>query len=166
MFPTAAKVDELQRSVFESLYLFLPELVVCAGIILLLLTRLLRVFDRAHLGGIAVVTLVLALAVAGFQVYEANWAGSYFSGMLASDAFAGLVRCLVLVAALVTVVLTQLTGIPDRDDSEDSRYWGFIDDAAIKGKPLFIYYSFDPNVLSPFPWITEIRWDRIGGAIR
>jgi len=54
----------------------------------------------------------------------------------------------------------------NRDDSEDSRYWGFIDDAAIKGKPLFIYYSFDPNVLSPFPWITEIRWDRIGGAIR
>jgi NADH-quinone oxidoreductase subunit N len=119
MFPTAAKVDELQRSVLESLQFFLPELVVCAGIIVLLLTRLLRVFDRAHLGGIAVTTLILALLVAGYQVYVGDWAGSYFAGMLASDAFAGLVRCLVLIAALVTVLLTQLTGIPDRDDSAD-----------------------------------------------
>ncbi len=53
----------------------------------------------------------------------------------------------------------------NRDDSEDSRYWGFVDAAAVKGKPLFIYYSFDPNVLRPFPWITDIRWDRIGGTI-
>ncbi len=54
----------------------------------------------------------------------------------------------------------------NRDDSEDSRYWGFVDDSAIKGKPLFIYYSFNPNVLRPFPWITEIRWGRIGGTIQ
>ncbi|HEX7119324.1 MAG TPA: signal peptidase I [Longimicrobiales bacterium] len=53
----------------------------------------------------------------------------------------------------------------NRDDSEDSRYWGFVEEDAIKGEPLFIYYSFDPNVLRPFPWITEIRWDRIGGTI-
>jgi NADH-quinone oxidoreductase subunit N len=39
--------------------------------------------------------------------------------MLESDAFAGLARCFVLGAALLTVLLTQLTGIPDRDDSAD-----------------------------------------------
>jgi len=53
----------------------------------------------------------------------------------------------------------------NRDDSEDSRYWGFVDEAAIKGQPLFIYYSFDPNAMRPFPWLTQIRWDRIGGAV-
>lgn len=53
----------------------------------------------------------------------------------------------------------------NRDDSEDSRYWGFVEASAIKGKPLFIYYSFNPNVLRPFPWVTEIRWDRIGDTI-
>ncbi|MBI4410587.1 MAG: signal peptidase I [Gemmatimonadetes bacterium] len=53
----------------------------------------------------------------------------------------------------------------NRDDSEDSRYWGFVDKAAIKGQPLFIYYSFDPNTMRPFPWLTEIRWGRIGGTV-
>ena len=53
----------------------------------------------------------------------------------------------------------------NRDDSEDSRYWGFVDRAAIKGKPLFIYYSFDSKTMRPFPWLTHIRWGRIGGGI-
>ncbi|NIP83366.1 MAG: signal peptidase I [Gemmatimonadetes bacterium] len=53
----------------------------------------------------------------------------------------------------------------NRDDSEDSRYWGFVSAAAIKGKPLFVYYSFNPRTLRQVPWLTEIRWDRIGGAI-
>jgi signal peptidase I len=54
----------------------------------------------------------------------------------------------------------------NRDDSEDSRYWGFVDRAAIKGKPLFIYYSFDPTGMSPLPWLTQIRWHRIGDRMR
>ena len=53
----------------------------------------------------------------------------------------------------------------NRDDSEDSRYWGFVERDAIKGRPLFIYYSFDSSTLRPFPWLTHIRWDRIGGGI-
>ena len=53
----------------------------------------------------------------------------------------------------------------NRDDSEDSRYWGFVDGESIKGKPLFVYYSFNPRTLDHAPWLTEIRWDRIGGAI-
>jgi signal peptidase I len=53
----------------------------------------------------------------------------------------------------------------NRDDSEDSRYWGFVHRGAIKGEPLFIYYSFDSSTLRPFPWITQIRWGRIGGTV-
>lgn len=53
----------------------------------------------------------------------------------------------------------------NRDDSEDSRFWGFVDRQSIKGRPLFIYYSFDGNTMSLFPWITQVRWDRIGDAI-
>ena len=53
----------------------------------------------------------------------------------------------------------------NRDDSEDSRYWGFVDRGAVKGRPLFIYYSFDSSTLRPFPWLTHIRWGRIGGRI-
>lgn len=54
----------------------------------------------------------------------------------------------------------------NRDDSEDSRYWGFVDRAAVKGQPLFIYYSFDTSTMRSFPWITQIRWARIGDMIR
>lgn len=54
----------------------------------------------------------------------------------------------------------------NRDDSEDSRYWGFVDEDAVKGKPLFIYYSFSPYGVRPLPWLTQIRWRRIGGTVR
>jgi signal peptidase I len=53
----------------------------------------------------------------------------------------------------------------NRDDSEDSRYWGFVERTAIKGRPLFIYYSFDASRPRVLPWLTEIRWNRIGGVI-
>jgi signal peptidase I len=53
----------------------------------------------------------------------------------------------------------------NRDDSEDSRYWGFIDGTSMKGQPLFIYYSFDPRPSSSMPWLTDIRWRRIGGTV-
>lgn len=54
----------------------------------------------------------------------------------------------------------------NRDNSEDSRYWGFVDVQAIRGRPMFVYYSFDRDPLHPFSWITDIRWRRIGDAIR
>ena len=54
----------------------------------------------------------------------------------------------------------------NRDNSEDSRYWGFLSDDAIRGQPMFVYYSFNRDPLLPFSWLTEVRWTRIGDAIR
>lgn len=54
----------------------------------------------------------------------------------------------------------------NRDNSEDSRYWGFLDGTAIKGRPMFVYYSFARDALHPFSWLTDIRWTRIGEAIQ
>ncbi|HET7321911.1 MAG TPA: signal peptidase I [Longimicrobiaceae bacterium] len=54
----------------------------------------------------------------------------------------------------------------NRDNSEDSRYWGFLDRSSIRGRPMFVYYSFQPDPLHPFSWLTDIRWGRIGEAIR
>jgi signal peptidase I len=50
----------------------------------------------------------------------------------------------------------------NRDNSYDSRYWGFVDRKVIRGRPLFIYYSFDHDSWRALPFITAIRWDRIG----
>jgi signal peptidase I len=52
----------------------------------------------------------------------------------------------------------------NRDNSADSRYWGFVAAEEIKGKPLVVYFSKDSG--SPIPWIDEIRFDRIGDFIR
>jgi signal peptidase I len=53
----------------------------------------------------------------------------------------------------------------NRDDSEDSRYWGFVERDDIRGKPLFIYYSYDPGSPRPLRWISSIRWSRIGRTV-
>jgi len=52
----------------------------------------------------------------------------------------------------------------NRDDSEDSRYWGFVDRDAIKGRPMLVYYSFDPAA-GRVPWMTGIRWSRLGSSL-
>jgi signal peptidase I len=49
----------------------------------------------------------------------------------------------------------------NRDNSYDSRYWGFLGRDRIEGRPLFIYFSFDKNGVMPLPFFTHIRWGRI-----
>jgi NADH-quinone oxidoreductase subunit N len=124
MFPTSARIEALQSTLGNNLLLFAPELVVCGGIVALLLARLIPQFDRSHLGAVTIVILAAALFAIGDQLKifdkgAGSYAGPYFDGMLVSDPFAGFVRCLVLIAALLTVLLTQLTGIPDAGDSGD-----------------------------------------------
>lgn len=51
----------------------------------------------------------------------------------------------------------------NRDNSADSRYWGFIPAEGIKGRPLIVYFSKD--TASPIPWLDEVRFGRIGNLI-
>lgn len=69
----------------------------------------------------------------------------------------------------------------NRDNSNDSRYWGFIARDEIIGKPLFIYWSYEsdpylPGEMSIREWLagyssiaihffTRTRWFRIGTMI-
>ena len=50
----------------------------------------------------------------------------------------------------------------NRDNSLDSRYWGFVGRSVIRGRPLFIYYSFDRESWRVLPFLTAIRWGRLG----
>jgi signal peptidase I len=54
----------------------------------------------------------------------------------------------------------------NRDNSHDSRYWGFVDRPAVKGRPLVVYFSYDRETGDPLPWLTDIRWRRLGSLIR
>lgn len=49
----------------------------------------------------------------------------------------------------------------NRDNSYDSRYWGFLGRDRIEAHPMLIYYSYDKNGILPLPAITSIRWSRI-----
>jgi signal peptidase I len=49
----------------------------------------------------------------------------------------------------------------NRDQSYDSRYWGFVDIEEIKGKAFIIYWSWN----SSGNWLEKVRWDRIGKLI-
>src|SRR3954467_15411935 len=61
--------------------------------------------------------------------------------------------------------------------SKDSRYWGVVPRANVRGRPLFVYYSHVPGPPSDgpcsgqisdraMPAITDIRWSRIGHPIK
>lgn len=124
MFPTPYQIESLRSTLGTDLILFAPELIVCGGIVALLLARLMPLFDRTHLGVLALVALLVAVrAVVGQVAYVESragvYAGPYFEGMLVSDGFAGFMRGLVLAASIIVVLLTLFTGIPDTADSAD-----------------------------------------------
>lgn len=53
----------------------------------------------------------------------------------------------------------------NRDNSADSRYWGFVPKNDVVGKALVIYFSYD--LQEPFSKLyKKIRWTRIGNLIR
>jgi signal peptidase I len=55
----------------------------------------------------------------------------------------------------------------NRDNSVDSRYYGPVPRANLRGTPTFVYYSYDPTEgLDYFRILTDIRWRRLGTWIR
>jgi signal peptidase I len=49
----------------------------------------------------------------------------------------------------------------NRDLSYDGRYWGFLPRLNVRGTPLIIYYSYDPNSWKVLRPLTAIRWGRL-----
>jgi signal peptidase I len=48
----------------------------------------------------------------------------------------------------------------NRDNSQDSRYWGFLPREYVKGKALFVYFSF-AEVAGPGQLFSSVRWSRL-----
>lgn len=117
---------------------FLPELIACGGIVLFLLIRL---FDRSHMGSIALLVTLTALGLSVFQwygtiggtrvlnspVFPESATGGVFQGSVLR-AFGGLIvydhltiylRCFLYGFTSLVIWLSLTTGIPDREDSAD-----------------------------------------------
>ena len=54
----------------------------------------------------------------------------------------------------------------NRYNSKDSRYWGVVPRENLRGRPTFVYYSWNADSDRVLPFLTDIRWGRIGHWIR
>jgi NADH-quinone oxidoreductase subunit N len=132
MFLDSHTLQILQEDLAVDCQQFLPELILCGSIVLLLLLRLLKDLDRVHLGWLALVLSGAALFAAWAQ--WTGWQGGLlgsppsslvfrhrdlFSGLLAYDNLTVFLRMFLLGFAVLLIWLSLLTGIPDREDSAD-----------------------------------------------
>jgi NADH-quinone oxidoreductase subunit N len=141
---TEYDLNSLQDRLGLDLTAFLPELILCVGIVVLLLLRVLSASQRTHLGPVALTFTLLALFVAFLQWRGGNPLGTsadagphsalqdlapitapiakaidLFSGLLIYDGLTVYMRLFLLSSTALVIVLTMLTGIPDAEDSAD-----------------------------------------------
>ncbi len=132
MFLDPTYLSKLQSDVLRDCLAFLPELILCGAIVVLLLLRLFSGLNRVHLGWVA-----LALTCAALAVSYGQWAGGLdwlkrpadfdaqthaqdlFTGLLVYDNLTIFLRMFLLAFTALIVWLSLLTGIPDREDSAD-----------------------------------------------
>jgi len=56
----------------------------------------------------------------------------------------------------------------NRDNSLDSRFWGFVPEENIVGTPMIVYWSWDTDVsiFNIFEKLMSVRLNRLGTLIR
>jgi NADH-quinone oxidoreductase subunit N len=112
-------LERLEQTLAGDLVSFLPELILCGTIVILLLLRLFSALDRWHMGWLALAGTLAGLAVSGLQWAALGVSGEMFRGLLAYDYFTVFLRLFLLGFTALVIWLTLLTGIPDREDSAD-----------------------------------------------
>jgi NADH-quinone oxidoreductase subunit N len=108
----------LQKSLPDDVLAFMPELILCGGIVLLLFLRMFKALDRLHLWSLALIVTLAALGFS-FSQWLAQPNSPMFSDLLAYDTFTVFIRLFLFSFAALVIWLTWLTGIPDHEDSGD-----------------------------------------------
>ena len=106
-----------------SVVLFLPELTLCATIVVLLLFRLANLDRFARPVAISLLGGVVALIIAGKEFYDLSSGTSspepIFTGVLLFDQFTVFFRLFLIAFVIFVTGLTALSGIPDYEDGPD-----------------------------------------------
>jgi NADH-quinone oxidoreductase subunit N len=115
--------DLLVDTLKESLPLFLPELAICATIVVMLLVRLFRWGEAIHPFWLALIGSAVAFwyalpegGVAGLGMIERQ---QIFTGMLVYDSLTVFFRLFLLGFAFWFVILVRMTGLADKQDGQD-----------------------------------------------
>ena len=124
---TLVRMQQLQVALALDVLAFLPELILCATIVLLLVLRIVR-SRPGQLGSVALAGCLAALIVNWLQWQppylldprpENDQALPVFTGLLVFDNFTIFLRLFLLSFVALIIGLTLLSGIPDREDSAD-----------------------------------------------
>jgi NADH-quinone oxidoreductase subunit N len=110
---------DLTANLTRDLNNFMPELLLCSTIVMLLLLRLFPGMHRAHMGWVALFGCVLALLTSAGQWIDNQNSVDMFSGLLVNDNLTIFLRLFLFGFTTLTIWLTFLTRIPDREDSAD-----------------------------------------------
>ena len=113
----------MQNTTNVSLVLFLPELTLCATIVVLLLVRLGNLDSIIRPVGVSLVGGLIALAISAKEFYDLasgmQSATPIFTGLLAYDQFTVFFRLFLITFVILVTALTALSGIPDLEDGPD-----------------------------------------------
>lgn len=113
----------LDETTQTSVGLFAPELVLSSTIVVMLLFRVLPGLWRAPTQWIALLGAFVAFFLTLFQfdalVDGTAQAQPFFTGLLMFDHFSTFFRMFLSLFLILTITLTVLTGIPDREDAPD-----------------------------------------------
>ncbi|HTQ38675.1 MAG TPA: NADH-quinone oxidoreductase subunit N [Pirellulales bacterium] len=106
-----------------SLGLFRPELALCATIVVMLLLRVFRGLEMIDAFWVALLGSAVGLCFSApwkqLDMVSSLQRTELFTGMLVYDSFSIYFRSILLFFALLFVVFTKLSGIPDREDAPD-----------------------------------------------
>ena len=103
----------------SSVGLFLPEIVLCITIVMMLLVRVFHWGRRIDAFYFIVAGSGLALYFASLGAPVVSERVEIFTGMLVYDSFSIFMRSILLLFVFLFAFLTKLTGIPDRQDGPD-----------------------------------------------
>lgn len=120
-------ISNLTKHTAESVWLFQPEIWLCATIVVVLLARLCGVHRAVSPFGVSFVGCAIALGVqiSMARAFPEGFAGAqpgrfeFFDGLLVYDNVTIFFRLFLLLFALLLLVLMRVTGVPDRDASSD-----------------------------------------------
>jgi NADH-quinone oxidoreductase subunit N len=122
--PFADLINKLITDSTMSLPLFSPELAIVITIVALLLSRLCNTERFVSGSSLALIGTLCGLILAGLLSWQVLVMGGdssvpIFTGLLVYDSFTGFFRLFLLLFLTCVILLTKISGIPDRDDAPD-----------------------------------------------